>query len=156
MTSKSSRVRVSTCAQPSPPLNPHYNQPLGHWHCVKSSLVGGRDKYQIRPTFWLCPFALWLFSWTVWHSYQTVFLIINSRLKAKRPPASAWPPPSGWATLRTLYSKHWTPWSSVSYNQVSVPGLMLIESTFSLAHQAHIALSEPKTSIVQQCLNLSL
>ena len=27
------------------PLNPHYNQPLGHWPCVKSCLVGGSDKY---------------------------------------------------------------------------------------------------------------
>ena len=28
---------------PSP--KPHYNRPSGHWPCVKSCLVGGRDKY---------------------------------------------------------------------------------------------------------------
>ena len=29
-----------------PPLNPLYNRPSGHWPCVKSCLVGSRDKYQ--------------------------------------------------------------------------------------------------------------
>ena len=38
---QTSRVRVSARAQPSPPLNPHYN----HWPCVWSCLVGGSNKY---------------------------------------------------------------------------------------------------------------
>ena len=31
-------------------LSPHYNQPLGHWPCVKSCLVGGRDKYTLSSS----------------------------------------------------------------------------------------------------------
>ena len=27
--------------------NPHYNRPSGHWPCVKSCLVGDRDKYRL-------------------------------------------------------------------------------------------------------------
>ena len=30
------------------PPNPHYNRPSGHWSCVMSSLVGGRDKYRFN------------------------------------------------------------------------------------------------------------
>ena len=39
---QTSRVQVLARAQPFPPLNPHYN----HWPCVRSSLVGGSDKYR--------------------------------------------------------------------------------------------------------------
>ena len=42
-----------------PPLYPHFNRPSGFWPCVKSCLVGGSDKYWVRPR---------LFSWAVWHS----------------------------------------------------------------------------------------
>ena len=36
---KSSRAQVSARSRPSPPLNPRYNRPSGHWPCVKSCLV---------------------------------------------------------------------------------------------------------------------
>ena len=42
------RARASASAQPSPPLNPHYNRSSGHWNCVMSCLVGSRDKYSPR------------------------------------------------------------------------------------------------------------
>ena len=42
---------------------------------------------------------------------------------------------------------HWASWSSLSYNQASVPGPMF-RSMSSKAHQPHIVLSELMTSIV--------
>ena len=38
---------------PSP--NPHYNRPSAHWPCVKSCLVGDRDKYRV-PQLVSCNF----------------------------------------------------------------------------------------------------
>ena len=61
----------------------------------------------------------------------------------------------GWA-MRSLTSivYHWTSWSSLSYNQVSVSELTF-GSMSSKGHQTRIALSEPMTGIVQQGLSLS-
>ena len=57
----------------------------------------------------------------------------------------------GWASgIIVTFVWHWIPWSSLSCNQASVPGLALIESMSSLTHQVHIALSEPVTSIDQE------
>ena len=36
---------ASARARSSSPLNPHYNRSSGHLPCVKSCLVGGKDKY---------------------------------------------------------------------------------------------------------------
>ena len=44
----SSRARASARARSSPPPNPHYNQPSGHWPCVKSCLVEGSDNCRGR------------------------------------------------------------------------------------------------------------
>ena len=52
-------------------------------------------------------------------------------------------------TSLTRIVYYWTSWSSLSYNQASVPGLTF-ESMSSKAHQAHIVLNESMTSIVQQ------
>ena len=36
-----------------PSLNPHYNRSSGYWPCVKSCLVGGRDKHlEHRSDYW--------------------------------------------------------------------------------------------------------
>ena len=40
-----------------PPLTPPYNRPSGHWLCVKSCLVWGRDKYHTHIK--LIFFELW-------------------------------------------------------------------------------------------------
>ena len=39
------QASVRARARPFPSLNPHSNQPSGHWPCVKPCLVGGSDKY---------------------------------------------------------------------------------------------------------------
>ena len=51
-------------------LNPHYNRPLGHWPCVKSCLVEGRDKYlvfslTVQRTVW---HPCWKVN-TPWHTW---------------------------------------------------------------------------------------
>ena len=69
-----------------------------------------------------------------------------------RASASTASPQGGEAALIALYSIvwHWISCSSLSYDLSFVLGLTLIEFTFSEAHLAHIALSEPMTSIVLQ------
>ena len=44
-----------------PSLNLHYNRPTGHWPCVTSCLVGGRDKYHFAAGFsYLCQNGVWV------------------------------------------------------------------------------------------------
>ena len=72
----------------------------------------------------------------------------KDRFEAEWLLASAWSPSVGYDVIdSTVY--HWTSRSSLSYNQAFVPGFMF-GSMSCKAHQAHIALSEPITSIVQQ------
>ena len=43
---QTSNIWASAGTRPTPPLNPHFNRPSGHWPCVKPCLVGGRGKYR--------------------------------------------------------------------------------------------------------------
>ena len=49
----------------------------------------------------------------------------------------------------TSIVEHWTPWSNLSYNQASMPGLRF-DFMFNKIHPAHIELSKPMSNIVQQ------
>ena len=112
----------------SPSLNPHHNQPFGHWPCVKSCLVGGSDKYcralvqnrYTRSRIDLKPYGSQLRLGHLWVGDDVIDSIVLHR----------------------------TSWSSLNYNQASVLGL-LFGSMFCKAHQAHIALSGQMISIVQ-------
>ena len=80
--------------------------------------------------------------------------MINGRLEAKRPPASAWSPSWGGVVLITLYSIGL--WSSSSCDRATVPGSRGISSEpMSSCWLIWLPLhSEPMTSIVRLGLRL--
>ena len=139
MTSKVKQGSSFGCIPKLPSPNPHYNLIFGSMTLLQG-LSAGRQR-QYRSSISHCASRRG-------QTFNVQWKILGWKAHGFDWTTSVW---AIWitATFNIFFLLHWTLLSSLSYNPASVRGPRFGFMSSS-AHQAHIALSEPMTSIARQ------